>query len=253
MKRILIAIVAAFALVAAASAQKQLAPKEVSLKFYRALKEKHYIDGFHCSVYRAAVDGLTTNELKELEPEFARTFSSIPENIQVSGEQITGDTAVVTLKFEGMEEPQQVGLVRVNGEWLVGDQETLGIVTAQGKGFFFNTRMIVNEAEAYEMLQRIIGAEIIYSKKFEGKYASLNELIRLGGVPKDLEDSNSGGYVYKLTLAIDQMSFSATATPESHGKTGRISFYADMNGIRGDDLKGKPATPAAPVYVPKQQ
>src|SRR5262245_53712234 len=147
MKRISVAVLAAFALVSAVNAQKQLAPKEVSLKFYHALKDKQYVEGFHWSVYRSAVDGLSSVELKELEPEFARTFSSIPENIQVSGEQITGDTAVVTLKFEGMEEPQQVGLVRVNGEWLVGDQETLGMVAAQGKGFFFNTRMIVNEQE----------------------------------------------------------------------------------------------------------
>src|SRR5215467_7898349 len=105
MKRISVAILAAFALVIAANAQTSLSPKEVSLKFYRALKDKHYVEGFHWSVYRAAVEGLSSTELKELEPEFARTFSSIPENIQVNGEQITGNAAVVTLKFEGVEEP----------------------------------------------------------------------------------------------------------------------------------------------------
>jgi hypothetical protein len=252
MKRISIAIVALFAFVTVVNAQK-LAPKEVSLKFYRALKDKQYVEGFRWSVYRAAVEGLTASELKELEPEFARTFSSIPENIQVNGEQIAGDSAVVTLKFEGVEEPQQVGLVRVNGEWLVGDQETLGMVAAQGKGFFFNTRMIVSQNEAYEMLQRIIGAEIIYSRKFEGKYASMAELIRLGGVPKDLEDGTSVGYQFTLTISTDQKSFSTTATPIAHGKTGKISFYGDMNGIRGDDLNGKTATAAAPIYMPKQQ
>jgi len=95
-------------------------------------------------------------------------------------------------------------MTRTTGElrkWLVGNQETLAMVNAQGRALFFNSRMLVNESEAYEMLQRIIGAEIIYSHKFEGKNATLAELIRLGGAPKDIEDGEGSGYRFVLTVS----------------------------------------------------
>src|SRR6185503_17047497 len=178
MKRSLTAtfVIITIALVSAGQ-QKALSPTDTVVTFYRALKSKHYVEGFRYSVYRKAVEGLTPAELQDLEPDFARTFSAIPENIVPKGEQISGQTATVSLQFGGSGDAQQVGLVRAGNEWLVGDQETLTMVKAQGRAFFFNSRMLVNESEAYEMLQRIIGAEIIYSHKFEGKNATLAELI----------------------------------------------------------------------------
>jgi hypothetical protein len=246
------AILALLALCASTQAQKEgKSPTETAVTFYRALKAKRYLDGFRHSVYRGAVEGLTAAELKDLEPDFARTFAAIPDKIEPNGEQITGKAAVVSLKFGESKELQSVALVRVGNEWLVGDQETLALVKAQGPAFFFNTRMQVNESETYEMLQRIIGAQIIYSRKFEGKNASLAELIRLGGVPKDLEDGDASGYQFSLTVSADEKAFFAAATPTTYGKTGRTSFYADINGIRGEDLKGQPATERSPTYQPK--
>lgn len=252
MRRTVISIIALLLLTAAAPAQKKAGtPTDTVISFYRGLKEKHYVEGFRHSVYRSAVEGLTPAQLQDLEPDFARTFAAIPDKIEPSSEQITGQTATVSLKFGGAEEPQQVALVRVGSEWLVGDKETLSLVNSQGRAFFFNARMLVNEGEAYEMLQRIIGAEIIYSRKFEGKNASLQELIRLGGVPKDIEDGEAGGYRFALTVSADEKSFFATATPTSYGKTGKVSFYGDINGVHGGDLKGQPATARSPIYQPK--
>ncbi|HEY3135817.1 MAG TPA: hypothetical protein VGL29_07185 [Blastocatellia bacterium] len=246
------AILALLALCVSTQAQKDgKSPTETALTFYRALKAKRYLDGFRHSVYRNAVEGLTSAELQDLEPDFARTFASIPDRIEPSGEKITGQMAAVSLKFGESKELQSVTLIRIGNEWLVGDQETLALVNAQGRAFFFNTRMQVNESEAYEMLQRIIGAEIIYSRKFEGKNASLAELIRLGGVPKDLEDGEASGYHFSLTVGADEKTFFAAATPTTYGKTGRISFYADINGIRGEDLKGQPATARSSIHHPK--
>jgi len=247
-----VSIIALLLLAAAAPAQKKPGPPtDAVISFYRALKEKRYVEGFRHSVYRSAVEGLTPAELQDLEPDFARTFSAIPDKIEPSAEQITGQTATVSLKFGGAEEPQQVALVRVGNEWLVGDKETLDLVNSQGRAFFFNARMLVNESEAYEMLQRIIGAEIIYSRKFEGKNASLQELIRLGGVPKDVEDGETSGYRFTLIVSADEKTFYATALPTSYGKTGKISFYADINSVRGEDLKGQPATARSPIYQSK--
>ena len=243
-------VIVALAVVHPGTQQPGNSPTQTTITFYRALKQKHYVEGFHHSVYRAAVEGLSQSELKDLEPDFTRTFTAIPDKIEPRDEQINGDTAVVKLKFEGMESPQEVALIRVGGEWLVGDQETLTLVRAQGRSFFFNARILVSETEAVEMLQRIIGAEVIYSQKFEGRCASLQELVKLGGVPKDIEDQ-SGTYKFAFSLAADKKSFSATATPSNYGRSGRMSFYADLNGIRGEDLKGKPASASSPVYVPK--
>lgn len=231
--------------------KKPMTPSETVISFYRALKEKRYAEGFHYSVYRNAVDGLSKLDLQELEPDFARTFAEIPDKIVTRSEKITGETALVSLQFGGAGDDQPVSLVRVGNEWLVGDPETLAMVNSQGSAFFFNSRMLVNEGEAYEMLQRIIGAEIIYSHKFEGKNAPLAELIRLGGVPKDIEDGETSGYKFALILSADTKSFVATASPASYGKTGRISFYATVDGVRGEDLRGQPATEKSPVYQPR--
>lgn len=252
MRRSIISLTVLIALAAAAFAQKKAgSPAETVISFYRALKEKRYVEGFRRSVYRNAVQGLTAAELRDLEPDFARTFAAIPDKIEPSGEQITGETATVSLKFGGAEEPQPVGLVRAGGEWLVGDKETLALVNSQGRAFFFNARMLVNEGEAYEMLQRIVGAEIIYSRKFAGKNAPLPDLIRLGGVPKDIEDGEASGYRFALRVSADAKTFFATALPVSYGKTGKVSFYADINGLHGEDLKGQLATARSPIYQPR--
>jgi hypothetical protein len=238
-------------LAALAVGQKKGTPIDAAISFYRLLKEKRYVEGFRHSVYRNAVEGLSPAELQDLEPDFARTFSTIPEKIEARGEKITGQTATVSLKFAGAEDVQEVVLVRAGGEWLVGDQETLALVNAQGRAFFFNARMLVNESEAYETLQRIIGAELIYSRRFEGRNIPLPELIRLNAVPKDIEDGEASGYRFNVIVSADEKSFSATATPVSYGKTGKVSFYADINGVRGDDLKGQPATARSPIHQPK--
>jgi len=249
---ITISILVLLCLSAVAAGQKKPGtPTDSAISFYRALKEKRYVEGFRHSVYRNAVEGLTPAELQDLEPDFARTFSTIPEKIEARGEKIAGQTATVSLKFEGAEDVQQVVLVHSGGEWLVGDQETLALVNAQGRAFFFNARMLVNESEAYEMLQRIIGAELIYSRRFEGRNIPLPELIRLNAVPKDIEDGEASGYRFTVTVSAGQKSFSATATPTAYGKTGNVSFYADINGVRGEDLKGQAATAQSPVYRPK--
>jgi hypothetical protein len=253
MRRFAILTLALMMLTSAALAQKANgSPTAAAINFYRALKEKRYVEGFRHSIYKDAIEGLSPAELRELEPDFASTFSAIPDKIEPKGEQITGDTATVFLQFDGTQEPQAVALIRVNGEWLVGDQESVAIIKAQGRAYFFNTRMLVNEGEAVEMLQRMVGAEIIYSSKFQGRNAPLSELIRLGGVPKDLENGESLGYRFTLTLSADQSTFFATAAPLAYARTGRLSFYADINGVRAQDLKGQPATAGSPVYQVKQ-
>jgi hypothetical protein len=239
------------AVAAVAMAQKAGSPTQTVISFYRALREKRYVEGFRQSIYRSAIDGLTAAELQDLDPDFARTFAAIPAKIEPRGEQINGDSAVVFLKFDGVEKFEEVALVKLGGEWVVGDRDSLALVTSQGREFFFNTRITVNEGEAFELLQRIVGAEVIYSAKFQGRNATLEELIKLDGVPKEIDDGDASGYLFTLKLSEDKKSFEAAAVPNAYGKTGRLSFYADLAGIRAEDLKGQPATPRSPIYQPK--
>lgn len=250
MKRLIIAALLLPALMVAASAQKK-SPTEAVVNFYRVLKNKQYFEGFRHSVYRAAVEGLSTAELQDLEKDFARTFAAIPDKIEPRGEQVTGDTAIVFLKFDGIESLQQVSVVRVGDEWLVGDKDSLSIVRAQGRAFFFNTRILVNEAETYDIMIRMVGAQLIYSQKFNGRNASLEDLIRLSALPKDFEGKEANGYRFTFTVSEDKKSFFATATPIVYDRTGRLSFYADVNGVRAADLKGRPASAQAPPYQPR--
>jgi len=223
-------------------------PTDIVLNFYRALKAKKYVEGFRYSVYRGAVEGLSEDELKELEPDFAQTFSAIPDKLETRGEQITGNLAVVYLKLDGVEKPQTVALVRIGSEWLVGDQESLSLVKSQGRKFFFNTRIQVNESEVYELLSRLVDAQMIYSKNYERDFATFEDLIRLDGLPKELEGKEANGYRFEMILGADKRSYSAVAVPVQHGKTGTLSFYADPYGVRAEDLKGKPASAQSPVY-----
>ncbi|PYP88969.1 MAG: hypothetical protein DMF61_04515 [Blastocatellia bacterium AA13] len=254
MKHIITAAILAGIFCTSAAAQgtsaKAGSPTETAIQFYRALRDKRYVEGLSRSVYRGAVEGLTSDELRDLEPDFARTFSSIPAKVEAGEEKTEGDTATVFLKFEGLDQPQQVTLLKINREWLVGDRDALAAVKEQGRAFFFNTRMAVNEAEAYELILRVVSAEILYGQRHESTRIPLSELIKLGAVPQDVQEGNTGGYQLKLTLSPDSKSFVVTASPDSYGKTGRLSFYGDGGGVRAEDLKGRPATAKSPIYRP---
>src|SRR5215467_14897024 len=208
-----------------ALAQAKLTPTQTAMEFYRALREKRYADGFKLSVYRGAVEGSSEADFKELEGEFARTFAAIPEKIEPRAEKVDGDSAVVFLKFQGIDQPQSVTLIRVNGQWLVGDRETLKTVQAQGTAFFFNAKMAVSQDEVADLMNRIIGSELVYAEHKQGACASLEELIKLEALPVDVQNGDVSGYHIAVNLSADKKSFFVTAEPSRYGKTGKLSFY----------------------------
>ena len=136
-------------------------PSSTVRKFYDLLRHKKYFEGFSVSVYRAALEGLKEEELRELEPEFERLASSLPELVQIEGEQISGDRASVFVKLPNENKAQEVALIKQSGQWIVGDADTQKYVKKQGRSFFFNERIHVSEAEANEWMQEILGYELI--------------------------------------------------------------------------------------------
>ena len=89
---------------------KPLSAADTVKEFYRLLREKKYLEGFRLSVYREAIEGLTPEELKELEPDFELTFSRIPETVKILGTQIIGNNATIFIKSsDNPKDPTAIG------------------------------------------------------------------------------------------------------------------------------------------------
>jgi hypothetical protein len=225
---------------------RQLSPKETVLAFYKALREQRYMEGFAYSVYREAVEPLSRQDFAELIPDFAATFSEIPREIKIAGEQISGETATVFVQLGGKME--QVPLVQDQGRWLVGDREALLRVRAEGAEFLINARIHVNQGEVFELTRQLVGAQDSWYAQKKA-YATLQELIVAENLADEFNGASAVGYKFSLQLAPDKKSFTISAVPEQYGRTGRLSFFSDGKRIHGDDARGAPIDETAPVML----
>lgn len=219
-------------------------PSETVRQFYKAMREKRFREAFAMSIYKPAVEGLTPQEFDELRPEFERLATAIPENVDLTGEQISADAATVFIKLKdedkGEEEAEPISLMLVNGNWIIGDRESQAIVNKAGKAFFFNARIDTHHNEVQSMLQRIALSELAYSQQHTGQFGDLAALIAAGLVPKDLEGTDTTGYRFHVNVSADKKAWNAAAEPAEYGRTGKLSFFMDAGGIRSSDIGGKP-------------
>ena len=224
-------------LAVSAQSPPQRTPTETVREFYKALREKRFREAFAISIYKPAVEGLSAEEFEELRPDFEKMAAAVPANLEISGEQISNDTATVFVKIGGsgaasaQAEPVTL-LRREKGVWIIGDQENEKIVLASGKEFFIKARIDTHHGEVQSMLQRINLAELAYGAQHGGLFADLPTLIAAGLVPKDIEATESTGYRFHITVAANKKSFTAGAEPARYNRTGRLSFYLDQAGIR---------------------
>jgi hypothetical protein len=223
---------------------QQRSPTDTVRDFYKAMRERKFREAFGMSIYKPAVEGLSQQEFDDLRPDFEKMAAAIPEKVDLSGEQISGDAATVFVKVkeatDAQEQAEPISLIKVNGTWIVGDRENEAIVRKAGKDFFFNTRIETHHSEVQDLLKRITLAQVVYSQQHNGQYANLAELIAAGLLPKDLEGTDSTGYSFKVNRATDGKSWYATAEPAQYGRTGRLSFYLDSAGVRSGDAAGQP-------------
>lgn len=228
----------------------QRTPSETVRQFYKALREKKFKDAWALSIYAPALDGLKPAEYEDLLPDFERMAlavgEGVPENLQITGETISGESADVFVRLadiDGKPNIEPVGLIQVNGAWVIGKREDRELVKKAGKKFFFNARMDAHHAEVQEMFTRISLALLLYSQQHNGQFANLQTLITAGLIPKDIEGTASTGYRFNIKLAPGGKSWSATAEPARYGRSGRLSFYMDAGGVRSADVGGKPLSP----------
>ena len=218
-------------------------PADTVRQFYQLMREQKFREAFNLSIYKPAIDPLSPQEFEDLRPDFMKMAGAIPEKVELTGEQISGEAATVFVKVkqaDGTEQSEPASLMKVDGNWILGDRDNLAIVKKAGKDFFFNARIDTHHNEVQSMFQRIVLVQVVYSQQHNGQYGTMAELIAGGLLPKDLESPESTGYVFHVNRSTDGKSWYATAEPAQYGKTGRLSFFLDAAGVRSADVGGKP-------------
>ena len=225
----------------------QRSPTETMREFYRMLREKKYREAFGISIYRPAIEALSTEEYNDLKTDFDKmaiaVSEKIPDKVDITGEQISGDVATVFVKVldaDGKERVEPASLIKVDNAWVVGDRENLELVKKSGKKFFFEARISAHHSDVQDMLTKISLAQVAYSQGHNGLFGNMAELITAGFIPKDLEGVETTGYRFQVVRPTDAKSWYATAEPAEYGRTGRLSFYLDASGVRSGDAGGKP-------------
>ncbi|MGI8732008.1 MAG: hypothetical protein ACR2LM_01740 [Pyrinomonadaceae bacterium] len=227
----------------ALSQNQPLSPSETVRAFYKTMREKKFREAFAMSIYRPAIEPLNQLQFEDLRPDFERIAAAIPEQVNITGEQISGDVATVFLKVRddaNKDQAEPVTLILVNGIWIVGDKDNQAIVMKAGRDFFFNARINTHHDEVQALLLRISVAQLVYSQQHAGKFGDLAALILAGLLPKDLEGTATTGYRFRVTASPDGKVWSAGAEPAQYGRTGRLSFFMDAAGVRSGDVGGKP-------------
>jgi len=227
--------------------QAPRSPTETMREFYKMMRDKKFREAFGMSIYRPAIEGLSPQEFEELRPDFEKmaivVSERIPEKVDITGEQISGDAATVFVKVldaDGKEKIEPASLIKIDNTWIVGDKENLELVKKDGKKFFFEARINAHHSDVQDMMTRISLAQVVYSQGHNGQFANTAELITAGLVPKDIEGTDSTGYRFQIVRSGDGKSWYATAEPAQYGRTGRLSFYLDASGVRSGDAGGKP-------------
>ena len=221
-------------------------PSDTVREFYKAMREKKFRDAFSMTIYKPAIDPLKPQEFEDLRPDFEKMAAVIPEQVNLAGEQISGDMATVFVKVKEGDKPETaepVTLIQVDGAWIIGDKEDQAIVKKAGKHFFFDARIDTHHDEVQAMLTRISLAQLLYSQQHDGQFADLAKLITAGLLPKDLEGTESTGYRFHVNPFADGKTWNAAAEPAQYGRTGKLSFFMDATGVRSGDTGGKPLTP----------
>ena len=102
-----------------------------------------------------------------------------------------------------------------------------------------------NEAMTQGLMYTIAHAQEQYKKdKGAGSYGTLEQLLELDILPKELLDSSG----YKFDLIVTGDKFQVTAVPVEYGKSGKMSYFIDQTRVlRGVDRQGASATSSDPA------
>src|SRR5437879_13236720 len=108
-------------------AQTQRSPSDVVREFYKAMREHRFREAWAMTIYKPAVEGLTAEEMADLRVDFEEQAAKIPEQVEIMGEEISGNTATVFVKVPVSESTPQitsepVTLINSGGVWIIGTE-----------------------------------------------------------------------------------------------------------------------------------
>lgn len=224
-------------------------PSDIVREFYKAMREHRFREAFALTIYKPAVEGLNAEEMEILRPGFEEKAAQIPANVEIMGEQISGNIATVFVKVPADVNTPQVtsqplNLTNSSGSWLIGTDADQAEVKKAGRRYFLDALIAEHEGDVEDILKRLVVWQGIYSQQHGGQYGDFPALIKAGMLGANVIDPKLSGYNFRITLGKDGKSYVANAEPVGHGKTGKLSFWMDQTGlIKSADNGGKPFKP----------
>ena len=240
-----------FACPSGVGAQIQRGPSDVVRDFYKAMREHRYRDAWSLTIYKPAVEGLSAAEMEDLRADFDDKASKIPDQVEITGEQISGNVASVFVRIPAAESTPQitsepVTLINSGGAWIIGTEADQAEVKKKGRRFFLDALIDEHESDVDDLLKRLVAVQFVYSQQHAGAFGDLPALISTGLISADAGDPKAIGYNFHITVAKDGKSYVAGAEPTRYGHTGKLSFWMDQTGaIKSADNGGKPIAAGA--------
>ena len=216
---------------------KPNSPADTVRAFYAALRERKFREAIFLTNLRPAVEGLTDAELKEFQVDFEAIAKHVPKEVEINGEIITGEKATVTAKLPNedldKDEIQEIKLRKDGDVWVIltVDESAEAKIKQEGKNYFPALRIETHQDEARAMLDRVAKAQMAFASQNQGRYGDMNALIGAEFLPADIRSSESTGYQYSITVTPDRRRYSASAVPAVYGKTGKLSFAVELDGL----------------------
>jgi len=220
-------------------------PSDVVREFYKAMHDHRFKEAWALTIYKPAVEGLNAEEMEDLRPDFEEKAAAIPDPVEISGEQISGDVATVFVKVPisdatPQNTSQPVTLIKSGGVWIIGDEANQVIVKKAGRRFFLDALIAQHHSDIEDLLKRVIAVQIAYAQQ-HGGFGDAAALINAGLIPKAAGDPKELGYNFRVTVGPDGKTYVAGAEPARYGHTGKLSYWMDQTGtIKSVDNGGKP-------------
>jgi hypothetical protein len=218
------------ALSPAAFAQ-QRSPTDTMRDFYRMMRDKKFREAFDISIYRPAIDGLSSQEYEEPATRFredgGRSQRKDPgesRHHRRTDQRRYATVFVKVIDADGKERIEPATLIKIDNAWVVGDKESLTMVKQAGKKFFFEARINAHHSDVQDMLTRISLAQVVYSQGHNGLFGNTAELITAGLIPKDIEGIESTGYRFQLYVL--PMASRGTPPPSPRSMATRAVFLS---------------------------
>ena len=238
-----------FGFPSATFAQAQRTPSDTVREFYKAMHDHRFKEAWALTIYKPAVEGLNAEEMEDLRPDFEEKAAAIPEQVEITGEQIDGKTARVFVKVPVNESTPQttsqpVNLINSGGVWIIGTDADQAEVKKKGRRFFLDALIVQRHSDMEDLLKRVIAVQLVYSQQ-HGAFGDLPALIGAGLIPKAAADPKELGYNFRITVSSDGKTYAAGAEPTRYGHTAKLSYWMDQTGtIKSVDTGGKPVPPA---------